>query len=79
MFFNLRAYQGAAMLPLLLFYQHLLQYEEKEGGNAPPPHVFFSAVLAATGRRLGVPRWPPLCLCTPFPALHSSARNHETM
>lgn len=45
MFFNLRAYQGAAMLPLLLFYQHLLQYEEEEGGQCPPMYSFPQCLL----------------------------------
>jgi hypothetical protein len=69
MFFNLRAYQGAAMLPLLLFYQHLLQYEEKEGGNAPPPPCFLFRSACCNRKKIGGAAMAPLVSLHTFSSL----------
>ncbi len=50
---------------------------QRGGRNGPHPCVLFRSACC-NRKKMGVPRWPPLCLCTPFPALHSSARNHAT-
>jgi hypothetical protein len=63
------------MVPLVFFWQNLLQEEEKGG--------FFLRVLAAWGPKhpltSSVRRWFRLFNCnTFFLALHTSARNHAT-
>ncbi len=58
-----RKKMGAAMAPLVLFWQNLLKEEDAApcyfwqhfGGVAMPPLVFFYAVFTAAGRRWGPP------------------------